>query len=217
MFECNRPTPKRLFLARHGESVANQQKLVSGQLDTPLTEKGRRQAQWLCDVLKNEQLSVIYASSLSRAVETARPTSDYHGVEIQQVDNFKERHFGILQGQVADGAETDAKALWQARIAHKLNATIPGSEDFPSFERRIADQLEQVLRNLPSSALIVAHRNTNQVILSKLLGLSLPADTAINVKNKYLYEIELGDHPTVNTIRLGGEFHGKKFAGLKDE
>jgi hypothetical protein len=62
-------------------------------------------------------------------------------------------------------------------------------------------------------ALIVAHRNTNEMILSKLLGLT----HAVNVKNKYLYEITLGDPPSVNTIRLGGEFHGKKFVGLKDE
>jgi broad specificity phosphatase PhoE len=201
MQNCN---PKRLFLARHGESVANQQKLICGQLDMPLTEKGRNQAQWLCDVLKTETLSAIYASSLSRAVETARPTAEYHGITIQALDNLKEIHFGVLQGKPADDTPTK-------------ETNIPGSEAFPAFQQRIVACLEFLLQSLPDSALIVAHRNTNEVILSQLLGLDSLAGKAINVKNKYLYEIKLGATPSINTIRLGGEFHGRKFAGLKDE
>jgi broad specificity phosphatase PhoE len=74
-----------------------------------------------------------------------------------------------------------------------------------------------VLQDLQGTAMIVAHRNTNEVILSKLLGLDNSANKSINIKNKYLYEIEFGDTPSINTIRLGGEFHGKKFRGLKDD
>ena len=209
--------PKRLFLARHGESVANQQKLVSGQLDSPLTEKGRDQAQWLCDVLKNEQLSAIYASSLNRAIEIAKPTAIFHGIDIRVVDNLKEIHFGVLQGRTADGVDQDAKALWQVKSADKAAFDIPGSETTKAFEDRITACLELILQDLQGTAMIVAHRNTNEVILSKLLDLSSFAERTINVKNKYLYEIELGATTSVNTIRLGGEFHGKKFMGIKDD
>lgn len=210
-------TRKRIFLARHGESVANQQKLISGQLDTPLTEKGKNQAQWLCDVLKNEQLSAIYASSLNRAIETAKPTANYHGIDIRVVDNFKEIHFGVLQGRNADGADRDAQVLWQVKSADKAALDIPGSETTKAFEDRITACLELVLQDLQGTAMIVAHRNTNEVILSKLLGLDNSANKSINIKNKYLYEIEFGDTPSINTIRLGGEFHGKKFRGFKDD
>lgn len=191
--------PKRIFLARHGQSVANQQKLISGQLDTPLSEKGQQQAQWLCDVLKNEPLSAIYASSLSRAMQTAQPTAMFHGLDIHVQDNLKEIHFGLLQGRPADGIDFEP-------------ISARGGESLPEFERRITDCLALLLQNLPVCNLIVAHRNTNAVILSQLLGIK-----AVNVKNKYLYEIVLGDAPTINTIRLGGEFHGKKYVGLKNE
>ncbi|NOS74418.1 MAG: histidine phosphatase family protein [Methyloglobulus sp.] len=213
----NNPALKRIFLARHGESVANQQKLVSGQLDAPLTEKGRNQAQWLCDVLRNETLSAIYTSSLSRTIETARPTAEYHGIGIQAVDNLKEIHFGVLQGRPTDGSDKDAQALWQAKAADKEAFYIPDSEGNCAFENRVTECLESVLQDLQGAILIVAHRNTNEVILSKLLGFGSSADKVINVKNKYLYEIELSDTPSINTIRLGGEFHGKKYVGLKDE
>ena len=213
MFKNKQLAANRIYLARHGESVANQEKLVSGQLDSPLSEKGKSQAQCLCDVLKNERLSAIYASSLSRATETAKPTAEYHGLAICAMDGLKEIHFGALQGRPAD-------ELGQAQ-RHSTNFSMvdlaaPESENPEIFEHRVSECLSTVLDEITGNALIVAHRNTNKVILAKLLG-SAVADKAINVKNKYLYEIELGETPTINTIRLGGEFHGKKFVGLKDE
>jgi broad specificity phosphatase PhoE len=209
--------PKRLFLARHGESVANQQKLISGQLDAPLTEKGRNQALWLCDVLKNETLSAIYTSSLSRTVDTARPTAEYHGIDIQTVDDLKEIHFGVLQGKPIDEEDKDTQAIWEAKDANNNAFAISGGEPAQAFEDRIIECLNCVLRDLQGTVLVVAHRNTNEMILSKLLGFGSSANKIINVKNKYLYEIELGEIPSINTIRLGGEFHGKRFIGLKDE
>jgi broad specificity phosphatase PhoE len=206
---------KRLFLARHGESVANQQKLISGQMDTPLTEKGRSQAQWLCEVLHNEKLSAIYTSSLSRTMETARPTADFHGINILPLDDLKEFHFGELQGKQL--TNPDAQEQQQVRAADKGNANISGGETYSTFEQRITQTLEHILANLPDAALIVAHRNTNEVILANLLNWGATSGKPINIKNKYLYEIELGATPIINTIRLGGEFHGKKFAGLKDD
>lgn len=209
--------PKRLFLARHGESVTNQQKLISGQLDAPLTEKGRNQAQWLCDVLKNETLSVIYTSSLSRTVETARPTAQYHGIGIQTVDDLKEIHFGVLQGKSIDETDKHNQAMWATKDANNNAFSISGGESARIFEDRVIDCLNCVLRDLQGNALIVGHRNTNEVILSKLLGFGSSTNKVINVKNKYLYEIVLGEPPAIGTIRLGGEFHGKRFIGLKDE
>jgi broad specificity phosphatase PhoE len=206
--------PKRIFLARHGESLANQQKLISGQLDYPLTEKGKHQAQWLCDVLKDETLSAIYTSSLTRTMETAKPTSEFHGIAIRPMDNLKEIHFGILQGKPSALAD---QYISLDKTQNIKNLNIPDSEDVQVFENRIIECLNGVLRDLQGTALIVAHRNTNEVILSILLDLSSSTDKAINVKNKYLYEIAFGDTTSINTIRLGGEFHGKKFMGLKDE
>lgn len=207
--------PKRLFLARHGESLANQQKLISGQLDTPLTEKGRAQAQWLCDVLRNEKLCAIYTSSLRRTVATAQPTAEFHGITIQVKDDLKEFHFGELQGSPLANQDTLTQQL--IRAADKTNTSIAGGESYLAFARRITETLESILTSLSGSALIVAHRNTNEVILADLLNLGFPPSKPINIKNKYLYEIELEATPSINTIRLGGEFHGKKFTGLKDD
>lgn len=208
---------KRLFLARHGESLANRQKIISGQLDTPLTEKGRKQAEWLCDVLKSEKLSVIYSSSLDRAIQTALPTARQHRLSIKKLDGLKEIHFGVLQGKSSIEEKKGARALLKIEPSDGKNLAILGGETFTDFEERITSCLDSVLDSFIGTALIVAHRNTNEVILSRLLACHSIVDLPINVKNKYLYEIELGRIPTINTIRLGGMFHGMKFSGFKDD
>lgn len=67
--------PLRIYLARHGQSELNLQKRISGQADASLAAKGLEQAQALADVLKQETLSAIYSSSLTRAIQTASPTA----------------------------------------------------------------------------------------------------------------------------------------------
>ncbi len=217
MLNAANPSPIRLFLARHGESIANQQQLISGQLDTPLSEKGKQQAQWLRDVLKHNTLSAIFTSSLSRTVETAKPTADYHGLNIQSIDDLKEFHFGELQGVPVNVKGNHRDSHRQVRAADQGRMTISGAESYSAFERRITQCLDRLMSAVSGDILIVGHRNTNEVILAKLLSRTFDMHKTINVKNKYLYEIELGLKTTVNTIRLGGEHHGIKFPGLKDD
>jgi broad specificity phosphatase PhoE len=205
----------RIFLARHGQSIANLQELISGQIDFPLSPKGQDQALCLRDVLWQRHLDAIYASSLSRAVETARPTAEHRPLEIQTMDGLREINFGVLQGRTIDDSDPHARDIWRERSSAKSTYRIPGGEVFAEFESRVNACLDQVLDNLSGAALIVAHRNTNEVILARLLALGCAADLDINVKNKYLYEIELTDTPQVTTIRLGGERHGQKYQGLK--
>ncbi len=205
----------KIFLARHGESEANQKKLISGQLDTPLTEKGKQQAQCLNDVLQGEQLTAIYTSTLQRTIETAMPTAQYHGLEIRAHAELMEMNFGRLQGKKHNQFNCDDPSVL-------LNQNIDGESDAEKalvFESRINRFLEETLNKAKGVILIVGHRKVNEHILARILKFApnLLFIKSVNIKNKYLYQIELGDIPTVSTIRLGGEFHGKKFAGIKDD
>ena len=62
----------RLYLARHGESTGNAERLIFGQRDYPLTEKGRAQARALGRSLEGARIERVVASPLIRALETAR-------------------------------------------------------------------------------------------------------------------------------------------------
>ena len=68
----------RMMLIRHGETSWNANGKRQGWNDIPLNEEGRRQARELSKKLASLSVKAIYASSLSRAVETAEILAASH-------------------------------------------------------------------------------------------------------------------------------------------
>ncbi|QPK64605.1 histidine phosphatase family protein [Methylomonas sp. LL1] len=207
--------PLRIYLARHGQSELNLQQRISGQADTQLSAQGLEQAQALGDVLKHETLSAIYCSSLTRAIQTASPAAAIHGLRIQALDGLREIGLGILEGRHIDERDPEACRLWAARAHDKHGFMVPGAEIYSAFTNRVLSSVEQILADSSSAILIVGHRNTNEVILARLLTNDFAGEAEINVKNKYLYAIDWHGKPQVMTIRLGGEHHGRHYPGLR--
>ena len=64
-----------VYLVRHGE----QQDAEHGVLDTPLSERGKRQVELLAERLRDVPFSAVYTSPLDRASQTAEVLAE-HGV-----------------------------------------------------------------------------------------------------------------------------------------
>ena len=94
------PEPQELLLVRHGQSTANAKGIWQGQMEFPLSERGRAQASLAGLGLSGEQFEGLYSSPLSRAFETAEIIRDRTGFagEVVPVEGLSERHGGILQG-----------------------------------------------------------------------------------------------------------------------
>ena len=89
----------KLLLIRHGESEADLLDVHEGRADFALTERGHRQAQAMAQyVAANYRIDRIYASTLTRAMQTARHLSDATGVPIRQEADLMEFNNGLLAG-----------------------------------------------------------------------------------------------------------------------
>jgi broad specificity phosphatase PhoE len=135
----------KIFLVRHGQSEWNGQNRVSGQLDPVLTPKGIQQAHALARVLRDEPLAAIYTSSLTRAVETARPTAELHRLPIQTRDALKEINLGVLEGRFRDERDPEAQQLWEEREEDRLHYQVPGGESYLDLERRVTACLNEIM------------------------------------------------------------------------
>ena len=202
---------RKIFLVRHGRSTWNGQKRVSGQYDPLLSPTGERQAQRLKHLLRDEPLGAIYSSTLSRAVETARPTALGHQLAVNTCDALREINLGILQGRFRDARDPEAQRLWAERAKEKLHYRISGGETFLELETRVLPCLQGILEQ-EAPALIVGHRSTNRVILRNLMRWPLHATLELDLRSKYLYEIVLERNPLINTIRLD---NGQKYEGFR--
>ena len=204
---------QKIFLVRHGRSIWNGRKIISGQLNPPLSDEGLNQAKCLAEVLRGENIAEIHTSSLSRTIETARPTADFHGLSIIEHDDLREINFGVLQGRFRDERDAEAQKMWAEREHDKEHFRIPNGETFAELEARIDGFLTKILQTA-ETILIVGHRSANRMILRRLMNWT--RETAVNLKlrSKYLYEISNAENTTqINTIQICG---GARFAGFKE-
>ena len=60
----------KMYMIRHGESMANAEHLHAGWSQTPLSSEGEKEAQALAELLKGYTFSKVYSSDLLRAKQT---------------------------------------------------------------------------------------------------------------------------------------------------
>lgn len=87
------------YLVRHGETLFNQLSLMQGWCDSPLTPKGKKQAQELALRLKEMTFSAAFSSTSERAMDTAQILLQYHpAITLTPRKEFKELNFGLFEG-----------------------------------------------------------------------------------------------------------------------
>jgi len=127
----------RLFLIRHGQTPAN----VLGQLDTAhpgpgLTDLGARQAAVIPDVLREEPIDAIFASTLQRTQLTAEPLATDRRLEVQVADGLHEIEAGALEGLSDRASVRTYMETVFAWGAGNLDARMPGALDGHAFFAR---------------------------------------------------------------------------------
>jgi probable phosphoglycerate mutase len=108
----------RVLAVRHGETAWNVENRIQGQLDVPLDELGRWQAQRLALAMSGEAIDAIYTSDLLRTVETAAPTARSCGIAYVTDRGLRERGFGVFEGLTFTEIEQrwpEQSARWRRR------------------------------------------------------------------------------------------------------
>ncbi len=140
---------KPFYLMRHGETEANARGVVAGSLDTPLTEKGRQQAQASKPILKAlpRMPELIVHSPLSRAKETAEILNQNYGLPMQSRASIAEQNIGGWAGI----------SLKEWIMRRDAGLSPPEGETSEEFMGRVMAGFEEIL-SLPANAIfIVTH------------------------------------------------------------
>jgi broad specificity phosphatase PhoE len=163
-----------LYCIRHGETTYNAEGRIQGQLDTPLSELGKKQALAVAKALAGQPIELVISSPLSRAYTTAQPLAAALGVDIRTDDRLKEINAGIFQNLVpAEMAERfpEETAKWKS---HDPDYVIPNGESRRMLMQRGAAVLDELLRSPLKVAAVVAHGGLLTAAFKGLLG--VPAD-----------------------------------------
>lgn len=88
-----------LYLARHGETVDNANKIMQGQTQGQLNETGVSQAQELAKEMERVNVDVFLSSDLKRSVDTCKIVAEPHHAEVMTTPLLRERDWGSFTGR----------------------------------------------------------------------------------------------------------------------
>ncbi len=162
----------RLIFIRHGFSESNKGGFFTGQADAALTELGRLQAQRSAEYLKDMHIDAVYSSTLSRAIDTARPVAESRGLEITQLHGLCEINGGDWEEKPFDDLGIlfpDQYKLWLEDI---FSCQCPNGESVAEFAERVRRTVVQIAEsNIGKTVCIATHATPIRVISCFAMGL----------------------------------------------
>lgn len=157
-------------MIRHGETEWSASGRHTGRTDVPLTDAGRRQAEWLRRCLSEWTFALVLASPLQRALETCRLAG--FGKHMQIRDDLVEWDYG------------DAEGLTTVEIRQKRPGWnlwvdgVPNGESVAEVGAR-ADRVIAEIRATAADVAVFAHGHVLRVIAARWLD--LPPDRGRNL------------------------------------
>ena len=148
----------KVIMVRHGETEWNVLCKFLGSVDLPLNEKGRRQAGYAREALKDTHIDVIYSSPRKRAYETGEIIRGDRDLEIRTDEGLREIGCGKWEGM--NGKEVEEKypgqiELWGNRPEE---CRIEGGDTFQQVSDRIVDAFWRIVEaNRGKTILITSH------------------------------------------------------------
>lgn len=151
----------KLIFVRHGESEANYKRVYTGQSDIPLTDRGRVQAAAAAKHIKsNENVSLVYASPLSRAFETGSIIANTLGVPILKNEAFMEIFAGAWEGRKFDDLVIEfpeSYDIWRNDIG---NARPDEGETVKHLYERCVKAVLEIVKHHKDSTIVIATHAT---------------------------------------------------------
>lgn len=146
---------KTIYFVRHGETLFNKLGKIQGACDSPLTERGIKQAGIAKRYFEEEGIhfDAAYSSTQERASDTLELITDQ---PYERLKGIKEWNFGLYEGEAAHLVPRDQFETYFAKF---------GGDDQDSFVKRLQVGLDTIINeNSGQHVLAVTHGITLKVI-----------------------------------------------------
>ncbi len=154
---------KTLYLVRHGETWFNKMRKIQGWCDSPLTERGKQQAQAAHLYFEENGITFdhAYSSTQERACDTLEIITT---MPYKRLKGVKEMHFGTYEG--ADSALMPHGFQWLENYYVQF-----GGESSFDVAHRVYDTLTEVMEKSDhETVLVVSHGGAIACFLNAVSG-----------------------------------------------
>lgn len=206
-----------VYAVRHGETEWNLIGRSQGHLDSPLTQRGIKQAQALARRLATEGIEVIYSSDLERASHTADIIATELNLPVHNDIRLRERHLGLLQGRTRAEFRERFSEVHAALISGDPDYVIPGGESARQrYDRCISCCTELVARHRGSRILLVMHGGLVMSLLYYTLHIPLNEPRRFSIFNAAFNSFSI-IRDSWHLDSWGDIFHLREMLTLDDE
>ncbi|HLC65544.1 MAG TPA: histidine phosphatase family protein [Candidatus Nanoarchaeia archaeon] len=184
-----------LFIVRAGESEGNINGIYQGWTNSPLTEKGKKQAAAAADYLSGKGIDAIFSSDVNRAFESASYLSKRIGKRVQKRKCLREIDFGEFSGK--SKASFRNSPYFDERERDRFNFRFPGGESYSDVTKRITRLINRFGNK---RCCVYSHLATNRALIGFILGLPREKIVRISQGNGIIYFIKGRKISAINSI-----------------
>jgi len=160
-----------LYLVRHGATQLTAEDRFSGAVGVDLSDEGRWQAARLGDRLQHEGIKALYASPLSRTVETARLVAEPCRLTLETRDGLREISHGRWEGLTRREVEERYPDEYSSWNEDPFTFAPEGGESGVAVLARALPVIREIVkRHAGDRVVVVSHKATIRLVLSSLLG-----------------------------------------------
>jgi len=198
---------------RHGETLFNVLGRMQGWCDSPLTERGIRQAEMAHDSLLSVPLNRAFSSTSERCVDTADIILKDRNVPLITTKGLKEVNFGIWEGE-------KVSLLMPQLIKHRE------TEDYKDVQGESKDEVYQRIRtsfndiihacNDGDNALIVSHGAFFLMMTEELFHISKSDLINAITREKNLKGNPIANGYVADFVYENGNYRFTYFKGIHD-
>jgi len=156
-----------LYLARHGQTEWNLIDRFQGQLDSPLTELGKKQALQSREKLLKKNIHIVYSSPLSRALDTAKIISQEWPVELHTCNDLMGMRLNQWQGKTLVEIQKMYPEEFVNFFSYPDKFNLPGAENYFDLQERVINSIHNILQKYTSHNILVV---THGIVIKALIS-----------------------------------------------
>lgn len=161
----------RLYLIRHGATTLSAEDRFAGSTDVPLSDEGQHQAQCLARRLADDDIGAVYASPLTRTVQTATILALPHNLTLNLREGLREISHGRWEELRRPEVEERFPGEYEAWEVDPFTFAPEGGESGVAVLARALPVIREiVLTHAGQNVVVVSHKATIRLLLCSLLG-----------------------------------------------
>jgi broad specificity phosphatase PhoE len=146
----------RILLIRPGCTDFDEQHRIQGNIDLPLSERGRQQVSQLLKELGETSIDVLYSSPCEPARSTAGAIGEARGLAVKELEPLHNVNHGLWQGLTVDEVRRKHPRVFKQWQESPEAICPPGGETLVEAVERVRKALEKPLKKKGTIAIVAA-------------------------------------------------------------